>query len=64
MELARNAATEVTFVGEDNVVSKQIPPPAAFASLRKFAGECTESSSDEIIDPKGEMPKGSVKDDS
>ena len=29
MELARNAATEITFVGEDDVVSEQIPPPAS-----------------------------------
>ena len=58
MELARNAATEITFVGEDDVVSEQIPSPAVSASLRKIAGESTESSSDESIDPKGEIPKG------
>ena len=58
MELARNAATEIAFVGEDDVVSKQIPPPAASASLRKIGAEYTESSSDESIDPKGEIPEG------
>ena len=58
MELARNAATEITFVGEDVVVSEQIPPPAASASLRKIGAEYTESSSDESIDPKGEIPEG------
>ena len=58
VELARNAATEITFVGEDDVVSEQIPPPAASASFRKIAAECTESSSDESIDPKGEIPEG------
>ena len=58
MELARNAATEITFVGEDDVVSEQIPPPAASASLRKIGAEYTESSSDESIDPKGEIPEG------
>ena len=26
MELARNAAPEITFVDEDDVVSEQIPP--------------------------------------
>ena len=57
MELARNAATEITFVGED-VVSEQIPPPAASASLRKIGSEYTESSSDERIDPKGKIPEG------
>ena len=31
VELARNAAAEITFVGEGNVVSEQIPPPAASA---------------------------------
>ena len=58
MELARNAATEITFVSEDDVVSEQIPPPAASASLRKIGAEYTESSSDESIDPKGEIPEG------
>ena len=58
MELARNAATEITFVGEDDVVSEQIPPPAASASLRKNGSEYTESSSDERIDPKGKIPEG------
>ena len=58
MKLARNAATEITFVGEDVVVSEQIPPPAASASLRKIGAEYTESSSDESIDPKGEIPEG------
>ena len=58
MELARNAATEITFVGEDDVVIDQIPPPAASASLRKIGAEYTESSSDESIDPKGEIPEG------
>ena len=58
MELARKVATEITFVGEDVVVSEQIPPPAASASLRKIGAEYTESSSDESIDPKGEIPEG------
>ena len=59
VDLARNAATEITFVGEDDVVSEQIPPPAASASSRKLAAECTENSSDEgIIDPKGEISEG------
>ena len=56
MEVARNSATEITFVGEDDIVSEQIPPPAASASFRKLAVECTESSSDESMDPKGEIP--------
>ena len=46
------------FLGDDDVVSEQIPPPAASASLRKIAVECTERSSDERIDPKGEIPEG------
>ena len=39
VELARNTATEITFVGKDDVVSEQIPPPAASASLRKIAAD-------------------------
>ena len=58
VELARKAATEITFVSEDDVVSEKIPPPAASASLRKIGAEYTESSSDESIDPKGEIPEG------
>ena len=58
VEVARNSATEITFVGEDDIVSEQIPPPAASASFRKLAVECTESSSDESMDPKGEIPEG------
>ena len=58
VDLARNGATEITFVGED-VVSEQIPPPAASASSRKLAAECAKSSSDDnMIDPKGEIPEG------
>lgn len=54
VDSARNAATEITFVDEDDVVSKQIPPPAASASSRKLAAECTDGSSDEgIIDRIG-----------
>lgn len=56
-ELPRNAS-EITFIGEDDVVSEQIPPPAASASSRKIPAENTESSSDECIDPKGEIPEG------
>ena len=41
-----------------SIVSEQIPPPAASASFRKLAVECTESSSDESMDPKGEIPEG------
>ena len=65
VEVARNSATEITFVGEDDIVSEQIPPPAASASLLNLNGvivelvvECTESSSDESMDPKGEIPEG------
>ena len=58
VEVVRNSATEITFVGEDDIVSEQIPPPAASASFRKLAVECTESSSDESMDPKGEIPEG------
>ena len=58
MEQARNAAAEIMFVGEDDVASEQIPLPAASASLRNIAVQCTESSSDESIDPKGEIPEG------
>ena len=58
VEVARNSATEITFVGEDDIVGEQIPPPAASASFRKLAVECTESSSDESMDPKGEIPEG------
>ena len=58
VELARNATTKIWFVGEDDVVSEQIPPPAASASLTKIAAECTQSSSDERIDPNGEIPEG------
>ena len=58
VELARNAGNEITFVGEDDVVSELIPPPASSASLRKIAAECAESSSDEGTDPKGEIPEG------
>ena len=39
-------------------MSEQIPPPAASASFRKIGAEYTESSSDESIDPKGEIPEG------
>ena len=59
VDSARNAATEITFVGEDDVVSEQIPPPAASATSRKLADEFTESSSDEdIIGPEGVIPEG------
>ena len=58
VEVARNSATEITFVGEDDIVSEQIPPPAASASFRKLAVEYTESSSDVSMDPKGEIPEG------
>ena len=37
----------VTFIGEDDVVSEQIPPPAEPASSRKIQISETESSSDE-----------------
>lgn len=58
VEVARNSATEITFVGEDDIVSEQIPPPASSASFRKLVVECTESSSDESMDPKVEIPEG------
>lgn len=59
VDLTRNAGGEITFVGEDDVVSEQIPPPAASASSRKIAPECPETSSDESsYDPKGEIPEG------
>ena len=51
-----NTATEIKFAIEDNVVSEQIPLPASSASLTKIATECTESSSNESIDPKGDIP--------
>ena len=41
-----------------SVVSEQIPLPAASASLRKIAVECTESSSNGSIDTKGEIAEG------
>ena len=59
MDLTRNAGGEITFVGEDDVASEQIPPPAASASSRKIAPESPETSSDESrYDPKGERPEG------
>ena len=39
-------------------MSEKITLPAASASLRKIGAEYTESSSDESIDPKGEIPEG------
>ena len=44
------------FVIEDDVVSEQIPLPPSPASLTKIGTECTESSSNESIDPKGDIP--------
>ena len=43
---------------EDGVVRQQIQPLAVSALSRKIAAEPTESSSDESIDHKGEIPKG------
>ena len=40
------------------MVSEQIPLPATSASLRKNAVECTESSSNGSVDPKGEIAEG------
>ena len=56
VDLTRNAGGEITFVGEDDVVSE---PPAASASSRKIVPECEETSSDEsVYDTKGEIPEG------
>ena len=56
-KIAENAAkwhrVEITFVGEDDVVSEQIPEPVASVSSRKLQ-ESDESASDESISP--EMP--------
>ena len=54
VELARNAATEITFFGE-GLLNKQIQPPATSASRRKTA---TEYSLKGSIVPKDEIPEG------
>lgn len=55
---AKNAAkrrkVEITFVGEDDMVSKQIPEPLASVFLRKLQESDDESGSDESTSP--EMP--------
>lgn len=43
-------AVEVTFVGEDDVVSEQIPPPAESASKRKIQPNHDGSSSNETAE--------------
>ena len=43
-------AVEVTFVGEDDVISEQIPPLPESASKRKLQPNVDESSSDEVIE--------------
>ena len=43
-------AVEVTFVGEDDVVSEQIPPPAESASKRKIQPNDDGSSSNETAE--------------
>ena len=57
-KIAENAAkrprVEITFVGEDDVVSEQIPEPVASVSSRKLQESDNESASDESISP--EMP--------
>ena len=45
VEVARNSATEITFVGEDDIVSEQIPPPAASASLLNLNGVIVRATS-------------------
>ena len=39
----------MTFVGEDDVASEQIPPPAESASKRKIQPNNVESSSNETV---------------
>ena len=57
-KIAENAAkrprVEITFVGEDDVVSEQIPEPVASVSSRKLQESDNKSASDESISP--EMP--------
>ena len=51
-------AIEVTFVGEDDVVSEQIPTPAESASMRKIQLSDHESSSDESNEDDLEPAEG------
>ena len=57
-KIAENAAkrprVEITFVGEDDVVSEQIPEPVPSVSSKKLQENGDESASDESISP--EMP--------
>ena len=47
---AREQTVNVTFVGEDDVVTEMIPPPAIPVSSRKFGAYAVDtSSSDESV---------------
>ena len=46
------------FVGEDDVVSEQIPPPAESASKRKIQPNSDESSSNEAVEDDLTAAKG------
>ena len=50
---------EITFVGEDDVVSEQIPEPRASVSSRKLQKSDNESGSDEDI--SHEMPVAKLR---
>ena len=54
----KEACVDITFVGEDDVVSEQVPPPAASVSSRKITTENSESSSNESTDAGGKVPEG------
>lgn len=51
---AKRRRVEITFVGEDDLVSEQIPEPLASVSSRKLQQSDGESTSDESI--SAEMP--------
>ena len=61
---AKNAAkrrrVEITFVGENDVVSEQIPEPLASLSSRKLQESDDESGSDESISAEMPVAVGSV----
>ena len=48
----------MTFVGEDDAVSEQIPPPAESASKRKIQPDNDESSSNETVEDDLAAVKG------
>ena len=58
MDQPKEACVDITFVGEDDVVSEQVPLPAASVSSRKITTENSESSSNESTDAGGKVPEG------